>query len=407
MTNPAPSVETAPADAPAAKRGGPPKPLVAVLALGLAGAGYYAATHYGREATDDAQIEADVVAVPARVAGVVARVLVADDAELKAGDVIAELDPTPLDAKVAQARAAVAVAEAQERSAVADVGIARLTVKSQRNIAEASLQGASIGTSESREQIAEAAARVASAEASYGQAKADFERAQQLFGLGAISKQQFDLAKTGAEQASANVDVVRAALARLRASAKGAEVRVKEASAREEQVRDVDAYLAQAEARAAVATAQVTSAKAALALAELDRSFASIVAPQAGVFSRRSIAVGQNVVAGQGVGSLVPNDTRWVVANYKETQIVRMAKGQSVRVRVDAYRSREFEGVVDSFSAGTGARFSLMPPDNASGNFTKVVQRVPVRIRLENLPQGVALRPGLSVEAVVDVRRAP
>ncbi len=404
---------TSPASAPESvhstgdKRRGPPKPLLAFLAFGIAGAGYYAVTHHGRETTDDAQVEADVVAVPARVSGVVAKVFVADDSDVKEGDVLAELDPAPLDARVAQAKALVVVAEAQELSAVADVAIVRVTVKGQRNIAEASLQGASIGTSESREQIVEAAARVASAEAANAQARGDFERTQQLFGQGAISKQQFDMAKTAADQASANGDLARASLARLRASARGAEVRVKEASAREEQVRDVDAYLAQAEARAVVARAQVASARAMLALSELDRSYATIVAPQSGTFSRRSVAVGQNVTAGQGIGSLVPHASRWVIANYKETQLSKMLKGHPVYVHVDAFPDREFLGVVDSFSAGTGARFSLLPPDNASGNFTKVVQRIPVRIRLEAIPADVVLRPGLSVEATVDVRRAP
>ncbi len=405
MTSAVAPTETAPASV--VKRGGPPKPLVAFLALGLAGSTYYAVTHHGREATDDAQIEADVVAVPSRVAGIVAKLLVVDDAEVKEGDVVAELDAAPLAAKVAQSKASVAVAEAQERSALADVAIARLTVKSQRNIAEASLQGASIGTSESKEQIAEAAARVASVESALAQARADFERSQQLFAQGVIPKQQFDLAKTAADQASANVDLTRATLARLRASARGAEVRVKEASAREEQVRDVDAYLAQAEARAAVATAQVAYARANLALAELDASYAKIVAPQSGTFSRRSIAVGQNVTAGQGIGSLVPHASRWVVANYKETQIAKMVAGHPAHVHIDAFPDREFHGVVETFSAGTGSRFSVLPPDNSSGNFTKVVQRVPVRIRLDDLPKDIVLRPGLSVEVTVDVRRAP
>lgn len=391
-------------DAP--KTGGPPKPLVAILALGAVAAVYYGVTHHGRETTDDAQVEADVVAVPARVGGAVARVVVADDALVKAGDVLVELDTAPLDARVAQAQAALGVAEAQELAARADVSVARLTVRGQRNVAEASLQGASIGTSESREQVAEATARVTSAEVALAQAKIDHERTEQLFSQGAVSKHAADAAKAAADQAAANVELARASLARIRASAKGAEVRVREASAREEQTRDVDAYLAQAEARAAVASAQVKSARSALALAELDRSYARVVAPEAGYFTRRAVSVGQNLAAGQGVGMLVPERARWVVANFKETQIAKMREGQSVSLRVDAFRGMEFSGTVESFSAGTGSRFSLLPPDNASGNFTKVVQRVPVRVRLADLPEGVVLRPGLSVEATVDVRGA-
>ena len=184
-------------------------------------------------------------------------------------------------------------------------------------------------------------------------------------------------------------------------------MRVKEASAREEQVRDVDAYLSQAEARAAVATAQVAYARANLALAELDASYAKIVASLSGTFSRRSIAVGQSVTAGQGIGRLGPDAARWVVANYKETQIAKMVAGHPAHVHIDAFPDREFHGVVETFSAGTGSRFSVLPPDNSSGNFTKVVQRVPVRIRLDDLPKDIVLRPGLSVEVTVDVRRAP
>jgi membrane fusion protein (multidrug efflux system) len=180
---------------------------------------------------------------------------------------------------------------------------------------------------------------------------------------------------------------------------------VQEASARAEQAGEVDVLIAQARARAATAHAQVAVAQAARDLAALELSYTKIVAPQDGVVSKKTASVGQMLAAGQGIVQLVPTRELWVTANFKETQITKMRAGQPAKVEVDAFPGVGLHGEVESFSAATGARFSLLPPDNASGNFTKVVQRVPVRVKLRDLPQGVALRPGMSVELTIDTRK--
>jgi membrane fusion protein (multidrug efflux system) len=179
--------------------------------------------------------------------------------------------------------------------------------------------------------------------------------------------------------------------------------RVDEANAKLRQTTDVDVFITQAEARARAAHAQVATLKAARDLAALEVSYTRIVAPEDGYVSKKTIEVGQMVSPGQPIVQLVPEQT-WVTGNFKETQLATMKAGQRARVSVDAYPGITLDGEVESFSAATGARFSLLPPDNASGNYTKIVQRVPVRIHLQHAPGNVVLRPGMSVELTVDTR---
>ncbi len=185
-----------------------------------------------------------------------------------------------------------------------------------------------------------------------------------------------------------------------------AEPSVDEASARFEQTSDVDAIIEQAKARAVAAHAQVTTAKAARDLATLDVSYTHIVAPSDGIVSKRTVAPGQLLAAGQPVVQLVPDGQLWVTANFKETQIQKMRIGQPAEIEIDAFPGQTLHGEIESFSAATGAKFTLLPPDNASGNYTTVVQRLPVRIKVKDVPSGVALRPGLSAELVVDTRKS-
>ncbi len=180
---------------------------------------------------------------------------------------------------------------------------------------------------------------------------------------------------------------------------------MQEASAKLTQSSDVDALIEQARAKARTAHAQVRTAEAARDLAALELSYTKIVAPQRGTASKKTIAVGQMVAPGQTIVQLVTTQSSWITGNFRETQIGGMRVGQATEIEIDAFPGVKFHGEVESFSGATGARFSLLPPDNATGNFTKVVQRVPVRIHLHDIPTGVALRPGMSAELSVNTRK--
>jgi membrane fusion protein (multidrug efflux system) len=180
---------------------------------------------------------------------------------------------------------------------------------------------------------------------------------------------------------------------------------VSEAEARVSSTSAVEAQVAQAKAQAQVAHARVETAKAARDLAKLDWGYTKIAAPRSGVASRKSIAVGQMVSAGMSVVQIVPTEGVWVVANFKETQLDRVRAGQKAEIEIDAYPGLKLKGEVESLSGGTGSRFSLLPAENATGNFVKVVQRVPVRMRLAEAPQGRVLRPGMSANVRVEVNQ--
>jgi membrane fusion protein, multidrug efflux system len=374
------------------------------LAAALASAGYWV-THHGREATDDAQIDADVVSVPAKTGGTVAKVLFTDNQHVKAGDVLVELDGDVARARLAEADAKVQAAEANANAADADATVASTSAKANRKVAEAGVHGAASSATVSRQEIAEAEASIASAQANFDKAELDLGRSKQLADSGSIPKAQLDQALTTDEGARAALAQTKAHLAAMRANTSQMQSRVDEASARFEQTSDVDAIIEQAKARAVAAHAQVTTAKAARDLAALDVSYTRIVAPSDGIVSKRSVAPGQLLVPGQPVVQLVPDGQIWVTANFKETQIQKMRVGQPAEIEIDAFPGQTLHGEVESFSAATGAKFTLLPPDNASGNYTKVVQRLPVRIKVKDVPTSVPLRPGLSAELTVDTRK--
>ncbi|AKT38558.1 HlyD family secretion protein [Chondromyces crocatus] len=369
----------------------------------LAGVGWWV-THRGLEFTDNAQIDAELLAVAPRVGGVVVKVSFEENQEVKTGEVLAELDDAPSKARLAQAEANLKVAIASAEAAEADAQVAEITALGNRSVTEASLQASRAGALSSKDQIAEGQARVTAAQAALQQATSEKERTVRLFEGGAISQAELDRVNTTFDSASAALTQAQAALSGLRSTAVAASSRVQEASARAVQAREVDVVVQQAQARARAARAQVATAQAARDLAALDLSYTTIRAPQDGVVSKKNIVVGQTLSAGAPVGQLVPTRQVWVTANFKETQLAHMHTGQPVMVRVDAYPGAPLKGELESFSAATGAKFALLPPDNASGNFTKVVQRLPVRVRLTEVPPGVALRPGMSAEIEVDTR---
>ena len=225
---------------------------------------------------------------------------------------------------------------------------------------------------------------------------------------GAVADAQLEAAQASFDSAQATVDQAQARIATIKSSTTQARARVSEASARLGQASDTEpAQVAEARARAAAAHARVATAEALRDLAKLELSYTKISAPRAGVLSKRSVALGQLVASGQAVVMLVPDAQQrgsvWVTGNFKETQLSHMHIGQPASLTVDAY-GRKLRGHVESFSGATGAKFALLPPDNATGNFTKVVQRVPVRIKLDESPSDVMLLPGLSVELTVDTR---
>jgi membrane fusion protein (multidrug efflux system) len=375
---------------------------LAVVAIAAVG-GWFVA-HRGLETTDDAQIDGDLVAIPARTSGVITAIHFRDDQIVKAGDLLAEIDPEPAKARLAQAEAELASAAANAEMADAQVALTEVNAKGQESAAKASLEGAAVGVVSSADQIAEAQAAVEVAQANHERAAVDLERMKKLAEAGSVAKAQLDSAQTAADATSASLDQAKAHLATLKASTAAARAHVSEASARLHQVSAVDQQIAASRAQAAVARAKLATAKAVRDLAVLELSYTRILAPADGQASKRSINVGQLVSPGMTALMLVPTTHLWVTANFKETQLHRMHVGAHASFTIDAYDGRELEGEVESLSGATGARFALLPPDNASGNFTKVVQRVPVRIRITNLPADLPLRPGMSVDATVDTR---
>ena len=397
----APVFVTEPAPAVAASR----RPLLLGVGAGLLavlGAAWYV-TARGHESTDDAQIDAEIVAVPARAPGIVQKIAFVENQPVKAGDLLAELDDAVPRSRLAQAEAALQAAQASAAAADADARVAAANAIGNKAAADATVVTASTGAVSASEQIREAEASLRAAEASRAQAQLDHDRTAALAAGGAVSRATLDQADTALALATSSADAARARLASLTSASRQASSRVREAEARATQSDHVAVLVAQANARALAAHAQVETARAARDLAALDLSYARIYAPHDGVVSRKSITAGQNVGAGQTVVQLVTPGV-WVTANFKETQLANMRAGQPVQLSVDAFPGVEVRGEVESISGGTGSKFTLLPPANASGNFTKVVQRVPVRIKVTGVPAGVVLRPGMSVDVRVSTR---
>lgn len=357
----------------------------------------------GRENTDDAQVEADVVPIAARVGGAVLKVHAQDNQLVKKGELLLEIDPRDLTVKVSERQAELEAAKAQEAAAEAQMRVAEATTKGGLTAARAQLSGTATSVGSADAQIASARATVARAEAEATRAENDLARAESLRKDEAIPVAQLDTARANAAAARAAVAQARAQLSMSEEARRTAETRVSEARGHLEATQPVDAQLAIARANADLAHARRQSAESALEEAKLQLSYARIEAPADGVLSKLAVREGQLLQPGQQLVAVVPSAT-YVIANYKETQVGDMKKGQRVHVKVDAYPGRTFEGLVESTSPGTGARFSLLPPDNASGNFVKVVQRVPVKISWISLPTDVHLAAGMSCDVTVDTR---
>ena len=370
----------------------------------------------GRESTDDAQVDAHVTQVASRVGGTILRVHVEDNREAKAGSTLVEIDPRDYQVAVDKARAALADAEAAALAATTDVPITSQTGKSNVASAEGGVAEATSGIAGAEKQVEAAHARLASSqaklreqEATATKASRDVERLRGLLAKDEISQQQFDAAVAAADATRAATDSARAQVKEAEAGILVSETQHAQSRAAERQAqaalqaaRTAPDLVKQKSARAEVAQAQVAQAKSALQQAELNLLYTTVTAPVTGMVSRKSVEVGQVVQAGQPLLAIVPLENVWVTANFKETQLKDMRPGQKAVVKVDAYGGQSFTGHVDSIAAATGARFSLLPPENATGNFVKVVQRVPVKIVFEpGQDADHLLRPGLSVVPTV------
>ncbi|WP_394842125.1 HlyD family secretion protein [Pendulispora brunnea] len=383
-----------------------PKPRVllgGVLAAGVAVYGVYSWGTYGHEGTDDAQVGADVVGISTHIGGTVRKVLVNDNQAVKKGDPLIEIDPTDWAARVKQGEADLAASRAQADAADAQVAIVEATSRGGLTVARANLSGTTRSAAGAEAGLESAKAALARAEAHAVRADNDFARAEALFRDGAIAAAEVDTARSNAFAARATVAQERAQLAGAMETKRTAQTDIDEARGRVEQSAPVEAQLAAARANATLAHARIDAAEAALVLAKLQLSYTRIEAPVDGSLARLAVREGQLVAPGQAIVSVVPNTT-YVLANFKETQVGRMHVGQRAEIKVDAFPGRVFEGHVESLSPGTGAHFALLPPDNASGNFVKIVQRVPVKIAWSNVPPDIALRVGVSADATVFTR---
>ena len=387
--------------------------LVAVVAI--AAAWWY---YSGRESTDDAQVDGHIVPIAARVGGTVLTVKVRDNERVEAGAVLVEIDPRDYQVAFQKAQADYADAQAALAAAEAGVPITTTTTASQVSSAQASVQRAEAGVQGANRDVEAANARLASMQARLREAKAnqtrlsrDLERMKQLVAKDEVSQQQYDAAVAQAEAANATVESAQAAVNEATQAVSVSESRRVQASG---VLTQAHADLRTAgtgpeqvnvtKARAQSAQARVAQAKAALDMATLNLQYTTLKAPNAGLVSKKNVEPGQIVQPGQPLLAVVPLDDVWVTANFKETQLRDIRVGQGASISVDAY-GHSLRGRVDSIAAATGARFSLLPPENATGNYVKVVQRVPVKIVFERGqdPQHV-LRPGMSVVATVETR---
>ncbi|MBT1706222.1 HlyD family secretion protein [Chryseosolibacter indicus] len=340
--------------------------LIVIVSVGLIFGVYKYIHGQNHEETDDAQVEANISPIIPKVSGYVTKVLVEDNQTVKAGDTLVVLDDRDLAIKVLQAESALETAKANVSSSGAGYETAQQTALSSSFNAQAA---------EGNIELARVRLR---------RAESDFKRYEELLKTNSITRQQYEQAEAERDAAAKQLEVAE---------------RQREALLRESSARRSQSTVSQR--NISLAQTVVKEREADLAFAKLQLSYAYIISPANGVISRKNIQVGQLVQAGQSLFALVDERDKWVVANFKETQLEKMKAGQKVEISVDAFPDETFTGKIESISPATGAKFSLLPPDNASGNFVKVVQRVPVKIVLEKTVHNNSLRAGMNV--MVDV----
>lgn len=344
--------------------------------------------HYSvRETTDDAQVDAHIYSVSARVGGTITQVNFDENQQVQQGQVLAQLDPRDYQVAVQRAQAELSDAQANARAASTGVPITSTTTTSGIATARANVNAA-------QKNVDAARARAREAQAMYNKAAQDLQRFAQLVQKQEISQQQYDAAVAAEQGAKATLDAAQSQVAT-------AESQVAQAQASLQSAMTAPQQIQVQQAKAGAANANVQTRDAALAQAQLNLSYTTVKAPVDGIAGKRNVQVGQVVQPGQPITSLVDLADIWITANFKETQLKNMRVGQKAKIHVDAY-DRDLDGHVDSMGGATGARMSLLPPENATGNYVKVVQRVPVKIVLEKGQDAEhRLRPGMSVVPTV------
>jgi membrane fusion protein, multidrug efflux system len=390
--------------------------LVVVLLIGLAVGGYLLWRYLSSyESTDDAQIDGHVNAISARISGHLSEVLVEDAQIVKAGDVLVKIDPRDYEVAVSKAEADLADAEASLQSARTDLPIIATNTASTLQTARSSRENANAGLVAAERQFQAAQARLETAQAQVNEAQANYKKAaddaaryKQLVDKDEISRQIYDQTEQTAEAAKAAVAAQNATVVEARRNADAAEAAIQQAQTK---IPEADASIqsaltrpqqvSQSESRMKSAAAKVAELQAQLDQAKLNLSYTTIVAPVSGIVGKKTAEVGQNVSPGEQLMAVVPLDDVWITANFKETQLRKMKPGQKVKFTVDAY-DHEYSGHVTGIGGASGSRYSLLPPENATGNYVKVVQRIPVRIDLDpNENKDRLLRPGMSVDPKV------
>lgn len=373
----------------------------------LAIVGFFVWRYLGSyESTDDAQIDGHVNSISARVSGHVIKLNVQDNQYVDAGTVLVEIDPTDYQIAVQRAQADYNDAKATADAAAVDVPITSVSTTSQLSSADADVVNAQAGIKAARQQFEAAKANLAQAEANDVKAQNDLGRYKQLVEKQEISQQQYDQAVAASKASAAGVLAARAQADAAQSQVTQAEGKLVQAQANQRNAATGPKQLSVMQARAQSAEAAALRKKADLDQAILNLQYTKIIAPVTGIVSDRTVEVGQNVQAGQELMKVIPLDENnlWVTANFKETQLRDMKAGQKVTICVDA-TGKCYKGHVDSVAGASGARFSLLPPENATGNYVKVVQRIPVKIIFEaGEIKEHELRPGMSVEPKVWVR---
>ncbi len=374
--------------------------IIVLLVIGFFAYRYF--TSY--ESTDDAQIDGHINSVSARISGHVIKLNVQDNQYVAAGTVLVEIDPADYQLAYDKAKADYADARAAALAAGVNVPITSISTSGQVSATEADVNSARAGIEVALHQYQAAKAQLQQAEANDVKAQNDLGRYKQLISKQEISQQQFDQAVAAAQASSAGVEAARATVDAAQQQVTQAQGKLVQAQSNWATARTAPRQMQVTRARAASAVAEVQRMKANLDQAQLNLQYTKVVAPVNGIVSDRTVEVGQNVAPGQELMKVINLDDIWVTANFKETQLRDMKAGQRVTIEVDA-NGRKYYGRVDSIAGASGARFSLLPPENATGNYVKVVQRIPVKIDLDpGSNKDHQLRPGMSVTPKVQIR---
>ena len=382
--------------------------IAAVVLLLIIGGGlwYWHTTFY--EDTDDAQVDGNLYQVSSRVAGQVTKVYVEDNTKVQQGDLIAEVDPKDYVVALDQAKANLASAEASYKQATVNVPVTSTTTRTNISTSGSDVASAAASVAQAQKQAQASEARVAQAKANAVKAQLDVDRYTPLVQKDVISKQQYDAAVAQAAGNNAAVLEAQSTVIAQQEATRAAQQRLAQARFQQEQARkNGPQQVAIQQARVTAAEADVKQAQARVDQAALNLSYTHIRAPATGIINKKNVDIGENLSVGQSLLTIIPLTDLWVTANFKETQLDQMRPGQDVKISVDALGGRNFSGKVAQIGGATGSRLSLFPPENATGNYVKVVQRIPVRINFTNLQQengDYALRAGFSVTPKVYIK---